>query len=108
MHLLISKLACILTALPTDDFEVYIPPLEDSPCTRTEVVRHSRYRLRVQGNQYISSDTSNNTMRKFHRRLGEIQTDIGKGGWGVELDDGMKTDTHVKLNYTDNACFASD
>lgn len=45
-------------------------------------------------------------MRKFHRRLGEIQTDLGKGE--VELDDGMKTDSHVKLNDTKNACFASD
>lgn len=45
-------------------------------------------------------------MRKFHRRLGEIQTDLDK--WGVELDDGMKTDSHIKLNGINNAYFASD
>lgn len=45
-------------------------------------------------------------MRKFHRRVREIQTDLDK--WGVELDDGMKRDSHIKLNGTNNAYFASD
>lgn len=45
-------------------------------------------------------------MRKFHRRLREIQTDLDKRG--VELDDGMKTAIHIKLNGTNDAYFASD
>lgn len=45
-------------------------------------------------------------MRKFHRRLGEIQIHLDKGGW--KSASGMKTDSHIKLNGKNDAYFASD
>lgn len=46
-------------------------------------------------------------MRKFHRRLREIRIDLDKGR-GEESASGMKTDSHIKLNSTNDAYFAAD